>query len=330
GPGLPRVGVGTVAGVAAAFAWRGEIFRLRFESEGMARWYAAAYSADEAALSLAPLERRRTTVHVTNTGRRPWTISEGFHLSYHWYDLGGRPMGDGPRMALPHDVAPGEAVVLEARVEAPAAEGRYALRWALGPGPTPGFRGGGVPGEAVAVAVPRGGPLPATTAALRLPPWTPPWRPSRAELWGLAAGMWREHPWLGVGSDNYRRLYGLRSGHTLWDDRVFANNTLLEAAATTGSLGVLALAGTFLAALLGAWRGLAVAGRLEAALGETALGALAGLAAHGMVDYVLAFTGHYVFFGFVVGVVSSFKRRPSERPGFERDASRSAPAGTCE
>jgi hypothetical protein len=31
------------------------------------------------------------------------------------------------------------------------------------------------------------------------------------------------------------------------------------------------------------------------------LGLVAGLAAHGLVDYLLAFTGHYLLFAFVVG-----------------------------
>jgi len=139
----------------------------------------------------------------------------------------------------------------------------------------------------------------------------------------LALGMWHEHPWLGVGPDNYRRLYGPRSGHAVWDDRVFANNTLLEAAATTGSFGALALAGALIASVLAAWRALPAAVPHERALAETLLGLLAGLAAHGMVDYVLAFTGHYLFFGFVVGAVSglSLTRSPPERPGFGRDAS---------
>jgi O-antigen ligase len=314
--------LGTLVVVAATFAWRGEIVRLRLGSEGMARWYAADYAPDEDMLSMAPGQLCDTLVRVTNTGRRPWTIREGFRLSYHWYDAGGRPIGDGPRTLLPHDVEPGATVLLQALVHAPPAEGWYALRWDMVHEHTTWFSDEGVPSATVAVAV-SSGPELAAVPAVRPAPWTPPWRPSRGELWGLALGMWHEHPWLGVGPDNYRRLYGPRSGHAVWDDRVFANNTLLEAAATTGSFGALALAGALIASVLAAWRALPAALPHERALAETLLGLLAGLAAHGMVDYVLAFTGHYLFFGFVVGAVSglSLTRSPPERPGFGRDAS---------
>jgi O-antigen ligase len=50
--------------------------------------------------------------------------------------------------------------------------------------------------------------------------------------------------WTGVGPDNFRRLYGRYAGRTFWDERVSANNLALETGATTGLLGVLALAGT--------------------------------------------------------------------------------------
>jgi O-antigen ligase len=110
-----------------------------------------------------------------------------------------------------------------------------------------------------------------------------------------------------VGPDNFRRLYGSAAGHPSWDTRVFANNTLLEAAATTGALGLLALGGTLIATALSAGRGLRDAG----APGSTA-GALfavtIGLAAHGVVDYVLAFTGHYLLFGLVVGAAAGLGR----------------------
>jgi O-antigen ligase len=119
--------------------------------------------------------------------------------------------------------------------------------------------------------------------------------------------MWRERPLTGVGSDNFRWLYGPRAGRAFWDARVYANNTLLEAAATTGALGALALGGCLLASLE---RGLRRARAADpgAAEGAAALGSfalVAGIAAHGVVDYVLAFTGHYAALGFAVGAVSA-------------------------
>jgi O-antigen ligase len=117
--------------------------------------------------------------------------------------------------------------------------------------------------------------------------------------------MWKERPLLGVGSDNFRWLHGPRAGQPLWDSRVFANNLYLEVAATTGSLGLLALAATLGAALVASARRVLRAPSVQAAAVPAAIFAgLAAVAAHGMVDYLLAFTGHYLVFGLLVGLAA--------------------------
>ncbi len=299
--------LGTAAAVSVA---PGSAFRLRLETEGIERWYDAAYTPDETSLVLAPGERRATTVRVTNRGLRPWTTRESFHLSYHWYSSGGVLLGDGERAVLPDDVAPGASVLLRPSVEAPRREGGYLLGWDMVQEHTTWFSAQGVPVGAVPVAVARGGshltaasgaPLAAAVA----------WRPGRGELWRIAGAMWRAHPVFGVGSDNYRWLYGPQSGHLAWDSRVFANNTLLEVAATTGTVGALALAGTLAAAAVSAWRAVmgGPRGSVEAAAAGAILALLAGLVAHGLVDYVLAFTGHYLVFGLVIGAAAALGRK---------------------
>jgi O-antigen ligase len=131
------------------------------------------------------------------------------------------------------------------------------------------------------------------------------WQPGRRDLWGLAVSLWKERPLLGVGSDNYRHLYGARAGRAFWDTRVYANNTLLEAAATTGALGALALLLTLAFTLREGFR--------SQVPESAALFALAaGCAAHGVVDYLLAATGHYLLFGFVVGGIAGL---PPAVPG---------------
>jgi O-antigen ligase len=291
-----------------AFALKGETFRLRLGSEGTSAWYAAQYAPRETSLTLAPDEERTTPVRVTNSGLKSWRVEEQFHLSYHWYDLTRRFLTDGPRTVLPHDVAGGQSVVLAARVRAPRAEGDYLLVWDMVHERTTWFSGQGVAPASVPVRVARAG----VASGLAPPPRAVPgaalaWRPSRWELWRLAMAMWRERPLTGVGSDNFRWLYGPRAGQPFWDARVYANGTLLEAAATTGTLGALALGGCLLASL---------ASGLRRARGADARGApgwealasfalVAGIAAHGVVDYVLAFTGHYLVLGFAVGAVAA-------------------------
>jgi hypothetical protein len=304
------VALAVLGGSAALSAAEGDVFRLRLESEGIERWYDAAYAPAEASFALDPGESRRTSVRITNRGLRPWTAREAFHLSYHWYDARGRLLGDGGRTALPQDVGPGASVVLDPEIEAPRREGGYLLGWDMVHEHTTWFSAQGVPVASVPAIVSRA--RKSSSLPQAAPLVTPAgWRPGRGELWAIAASLWREHPFFGVGSDNYRWLYGPHSHHLAWDSRVFANHTLLEAAATTGSAGALALAGTLGAVAVGAWRALAAAARgsHEAAVAGALLALVAGLTVHGLVDYVLAFTGHYLLFGFVVGGVSSLWRR---------------------
>jgi hypothetical protein len=302
---VPLLALGALALSSTGFAWRGEIFRLRLASEGTGAWYAAAYESSATSMGLAPGEDRNLAVRVTNTGRKTWSVEESFHLSYHWYDVERRLVTDGPRTVLPHDVRSGESVVLDALVRAPLQEGRYLLVWDMVHERTTWFSGQGVEPATVTVEVGAAG---AGGEPLAPPPRASlAWRPSRAELWRLALALWRERPLTGVGPDNFRWLHGPKAGQAFWDSRVYANNTLLEAAATTGGLGLLSLAGCLVSSLAGALRRTLRCDPRSASGAEAAalLALVAGIAAHGVVDYVLAFTGHYLMFGFVVGGIAA-------------------------
>src|SRR6185436_1202358 len=157
---------------------------------------------------------------------------------------------------------------------------------------------------------------PAAGAAPVVPPRPIPaarqgWNPGRGELWRLALALWRQRPLTGVGSDNFRWLYGRAAGQPFWDTRVFANNALLEAGATTGLLGAVALAGTLITTAVAAGRRMRDPGPVGS-LAAAVFAVVVGLAAHGVVDYVLAFTGHYLLLGFVVGSAAGVAR--SEAP----------------
>jgi O-antigen ligase len=297
---------------SAAFAWTGQVYRLRLAAEGPSAWYGVAYAPAEAALALRPGEVRATDVRVTNTGRMTWTADDVFHLAYHWYDTDRRKLEDGRRTLLPRAVGPGETLSLRAELRAPMTEGRYLLAWDMVQERVTWFSDQGLAPAVVPVVV-SSAPV---AAGLLLPPDTIkaaplaaplPWRPGRRELWRLAAAMWRQRPLTGMGSDNFRWLYGKVAGQPFWDTRVFANNALLEAASTTGTLGAVALAGTLITTALGAASRLhepGAAGGTAAALFAIAI----GLAAHGAVDYVLAFTGHYLLLGFVAGSAAGLAR----------------------
>lgn len=302
----PRLALFALVLAAAVFAASGEVFRLRLESEGTSTWYGARYEPEDATLTFAPREARRLRVRVTNAGRKTWARQEAFHLSYHWYHPERRTLQDGGRTELPVDVPPGASVLLEAEVVAPDLLGRYRLVWDMVHEDTTWFSGQGVRPVVVDAFIGRPGePVPGP--ASQLPPASLGWRPSRAELWRIALEMWGTHPVWGVGPDNFRWLYGRYAGEPFWDTRVFANNILLEAAATTGSLGLVALALTFMAALRASYRGLMAA---PDASTLALFGMTVAVLAHGLVDYVLAFTGHYLFLGFLVGSIAA--RRESD------------------
>lgn len=108
----------------------------------------------------------------------------------------------------------------------------------------------------------------------------------RLSLWESALRMWRDHPLLGVGPDNF--LYAYRSFYILpaaWQEPNLSHphNLLLDFAARLGLLGLLAgagLIGGFVVWTRQAWsrdRGLALG----------AVGFLAVMLSHGLVDHAL-------------------------------------------
>lgn len=249
----------------------------------------ARYEPAESALSLTPGESRTAEVRVTNTGREVWSPRE-VHLSYHWLRDGAAAVSDGPRVPMPRPIAPGETVTVRADVQAPAEPGAYRLVWDLLARDHGWLSAHGIAPAAVPVIVGVDGaapPSPDPVSALS-------WHPTRAELWSVALRLWWERPLLGIGPDNFRRLYGRAAGRALWDPRLYANHMLLEAAATTGLLGALALVSTLALTL---WR----AARSTSADAPACFALMAGIAAHGLLDSVLAMTGHYLVFGLVVG-----------------------------
>jgi hypothetical protein len=300
----------TLAACAVAFAFSGEVFRVRLGSEGTAPFYGASYAPEDAAFDLRPREARAARLRVTNTGRRTWRDADAVHLSYHWYEVERKTLQDGGRTRLGADVPPGATVALTAEVRAPALPGRYLLLWDMVHEHTTWFSGQGVPPAAVPVRVAADASAPAAA-----PPPAPDlgvgWQPGRADLWGLAWRMFRSRPLTGAGSDAFRRRYGLLAGRAAWDRRVYANSLYLETAATTGLAGLGALLLCLGSAARAAVRGLRGAQASSVPPPALVLALLAAVATHGIVDYLLAFTGHYAAFGLLVGLAAAPAGGPS-------------------
>jgi hypothetical protein len=106
----------------------------------------------------------------------------------------------------------------------------------------------------------------------------------RLNLWQSALIMWRDHPWLGVGPDNF--LYAYRSFYILpaaWQEPNLSHphNIVLDFATRLGGLGVLIGGGMILGYVAQIKRAL----RHDRALAVGCAGLLAAMLGHGLVDH---------------------------------------------
>jgi hypothetical protein len=303
----PLMALLTLIAVAASFALARGPAAARLYSEGRAPSHAASYAPRETFLSLAPRESRPLAVTLTNAGRVRWNVAT---LNCSWrraeppLAVDWTATAHCPSTGVP-PVAPGESVRVDAAIRAPGDEGRYVLvldlvadGWIMS--------SAGVTPATVPAAVSRD-PAAARPFTATVPAGA--WRRDRGVLWRAALAMWRERPLLGIGPDNFRWAH---AGYAGWpahphETLIPANNLFLEAAATTGTLGLLALLGAFVATARAAVRALRRAPPLsgDAVSAAVLLALTAAIAVHGAVDTLLGFTGHYLFLGIVVGAASS-------------------------
>ena len=84
-------------------------------------------------------------------------------------------------------------------------------------------------------------------------------QPSRVDFWFTAFAMARDHPWLGVGPDNFRWLFSAYSGVAANNLGTHAHNQYLESLADTGILGLASFVWVVAALTLAAARQLRLA-----------------------------------------------------------------------
>jgi hypothetical protein len=295
----------------AALGVRMPDFGSRFETENDWGWYAASYDAP-ATLTISADGPVDAVVTAHNTGQVVWTAggSQSFALAYRWLSADAASQLDLPATSfdLPHDVAPGETVQVNVDVTARLPPGDYRLAWGMLQQHVLWFHDRGYPDAETLVhvigsasATPRvvdAQPRDDLTAA------SPP--VARGELWSAALTIFRQHPLLGVGPDNFRHIYGTYLGLPTWDDRVHANNLYLELLADMGALGAIAF-GILLALPIGSLlRALATRPTWPRSLW------LAGFAAsllayflHSVLDSFLDFKSVYLLFWVVVGMAAA-------------------------
>jgi O-antigen ligase len=307
---LPTAVAGASGAVVLGLvAVRMDSFGTRFETENDWDWYAATYAAP-ASLTLAQDVPTNADVTVRNTGQVNWTTEgpEHFTLAYRWLSEDAASQLEVPAtmLDLPRTIAPGEAVQLTVDIVAHLPPGDYRLAWGMLQQHVLWFHDRGEPDAETLVHV-----TPSPDASVISPVASEPRSDTtpglgpvpRTTLWATALQMFRQHPLLGVGPDNFRHVYGTYLGLSEWDDRVHANNLYLELLADLGALGLLAFGALVTPSIYSLIRGLRTS--------RTALGRvwLAGLSAslvafylHSTVDSFLEFTPVYLLFWLIVGM----------------------------
>jgi hypothetical protein len=281
------------------------IFAARLRSENDDTWFRAHLQPQQAELRADAGDLITTTVAVTNTSVRAWPASglRPVHVSYHWIQpASGRVLiVDGERTPLPHDLAPGDTAIVAAFVKVPPVTGTLLLQWDMVQENVTWFseRGSAIAEVDVqvmparqnlaALTVPLGGHLSNTTS------------PPRTELWRAGVQMWLNHPFLGVGPDNFRHIYGRYLGQAAFDDRITANSWYVELLATTGTIGLMSwllISISLIVIVRRQWRTLA---QREHVLAIGLGVALLVFFLHGVVDYFMEFTPTYGLFWLIAG-----------------------------
>ncbi len=289
-------------------------FQWRAWSEDDRSWYLAEIVPKSEALELASGALTDTRVQVANVGKLTWGSSgeKPFYLSYRWFSfttdgtLVPLPI-EGERTRLPSPLAPGQRRGLIAAVRAPEKPGSYVMIWDMVHKNTTWFSdkvGFGTPVNVVVDGTVSAGAV--RPGELQQAMTGRAWRPGRRELWGIALGLFLEHPVLGVGPDNFRWVYGAFAGKEVWDTRVFSNSLYLELLSTIGIVGFAAFVLLAGRALIGLMRR---ASKGSATLEVAAIAAsLTGFLVHGLFDYLLAFTPIYLAFFVLLGAASAALR----------------------
>jgi O-antigen ligase len=134
----------------------------------------------------------------------------------------------------------------------------------------------------------------------------------RINLWQSALMMFRDHPFLGVGPDNF--LYAYRGFYILpaaWQEPNLSHphNIVLDFATRLGSLGLIVGLGLVISLLRIGWRVLATTRRTALfPLAVGLLGLLVDMVAHGMVDHSLFLVDLAYVFMLACGLLSMLVR----------------------
>ena len=306
-PSLFAGGAVLIVLLIAANVLLNQNFRLRFQSEGDNDWYLAHFRVP-AELTFTAGQEKIVPVTVTNEGAFTWRTAGNtpVNLAARWIQPdGGRELSWRPRWPLGKPVAPGESLTMEVPVRAPRQGGQYRLVWDMVQEYVVWF--GAKTGQETATSVTVVGTVPGgeTTGEETPETFEAEWVyaapvPGRLTLWRAAWQLWRAHPLVGIGLDNYRLLYGRPLEYGSWNTSIHSNSLYVETLVGAGLLGTL----PFFLLLVGlAWDGLRVLRRPDASVWQAAVAAgILAYFVHGVLDYFLLFHATGLLFWLLVGL----------------------------
>jgi hypothetical protein len=286
---------------------------LRFTTEGQDTWYRARIDAPKS-VSMATGDEQRIPIAVTNTGRLAWDSAEDppILVSYHWLAQSGERVVafNGARTAFDRLVEPGETATVHALVRAPHRPGAYQLEWdVLQEGLLWFSTEQGAPASTVSLATVTGEPSGESFITTDRP--RPAVRPGRLVLWRAAARMIAAHPFLGVGPDNFRLLYGPYAGLQNADPRTHSNSMYLEVLVSGGLVAAIAFV-WFLREAVTVF--VSICKSVDP--GHVAVAAAGvAIALHALFDSFISFAPTYILFALTLGFAAAVPRGAVEPVG---------------
>jgi O-antigen ligase len=135
----------------------------------------------------------------------------------------------------------------------------------------------------------------------------------RVAHWHAAWAMFRDRPWLGVGIGNYAHAYRPYALPRWGNPLGHAHNIFLHFLAEAGILGLVSYLIWLVAALMSAWRTWRATTHLQRAIAIAALGMMAHLIVHNLVDNLYV-QGIYLHVAMVLGLLPAVGAPKEPRP----------------
>jgi hypothetical protein len=255
-------------------------------------------------LTLAANEIQQVPVTITNAGVLTWSSNrtQPINLGGRWIqNESGLQLAE-PRWPFPQPITPGETVAMNIPLRAPSIPGEYTLVWDVVHEQITWFgEKSGVFATTAVQVLPSDNRSPFPESVTVAPAWDYELPiPNRSTLWRLAVGLLGERPFVGIGLDNFRLVYGRLLNANSWNETIHTNNWTLEFLVGGGLLAAL----PFFVWL--AWEGwLAWCVLRQPAIDLWLIAILAGLLSfivHGLLDFFLLFNSTGLLFWLLVGL----------------------------